>query len=166
MANLYDLMREYQELQELFYDPDASSEDVDAALNKIDEAKGSVAEKIDNIGCLLRNIDADITALDREKKRLEQRKKSLEGRKERVRDWVRDTMKILDVPKIRTDKFTVSLSAPKKTVKVLNEKLLPDEYVRVERVPDKKALLKAYTDDGEIVEGCDIVDGKPSVTFR
>lgn len=166
MANLYELMREYQELQELFYDPDASAEDVDAALNKIDETKGSVAEKIDSIGRLLRNIDADITALDAEQKRLAQRKKSLEGRKERVRDWVRDTMKILDVPKIRTDKFTVSLGAAKDVVKIINEKALPDDYVRVERVPDKKAIMKSYTDDGEIVAGCDIVKGKPSVTFR
>lgn len=166
MANLYDLMGEYSELQQAAEDPNVDEEQFAALVNQLDEARGELKDKVDRIAKVLRNLDADCRKLKFEEQRLAQRRKAMENNAESLRNWVRTTMDLLDVDRIKTDMFTVTLGKPTFRVEVLNEKEVPPEYVRTEIKVDKKAVLKAAQTDGEIVPGCDVRQGPRKLTFR
>lgn len=166
MANLYELMGEYAELQSAAEDPDVDAEQFAELLKKVDEAKGELKDKVDRIAKLLRNIDADARKLKYEEQRLAKRRQAMNNNAERLRDWVRTTMELLDVERIKTDMFTVTLGKPSLRVEVLDEKQIPKEYVRTEIKVDKKAILKAANEDGEIIPGCDVRNGPRKLTFR
>lgn len=166
MANLYELMGEYAELQEAAENPDVDAEQFAELIKKVDEAKGELRDKVDRIARLLRNLDADARKLKYEEQRLAKRRQAMNNNSERLRDWVRTTMELLDVDKIKTEMFTVTLGQPSFRVEVLDETKVPKEYVRTEIKVDKKAVLKAVNEDGEIIEGCDVRYGPRKLTFR
>lgn len=166
MANLYELMGEYAELQAAAEDPDIDAEQFAELLKKVDEAKGELRDKVDRIAKLLRNLNGDAQKLKYEEQRLARRRQAMDNNAERLRDWVRTTMELLDVDKIKTEMFTVTLGKPSFRVEVLDEKQVPKEYVRTEIKVDKKAILKAANEDGEIIPGCDVRQGPRKLTFR
>ena len=166
MSNLYELMGDYTALQEAMEDQDLTDKQLTALLDAVDEAKGSLREKIDNICRLLANIGGDVEKYKAEEHRLERRRKTLENRHGRLRDWVRNSMDVLEVPEMKTTVHAVTLGKAGKIVDVKDVKLIPDEYVKIERKPLKKEIMKAYKDDGEVVAGCDIIDGERKLTIR
>lgn len=165
MPNLYELMDEYAALQEAI-DAGASAEEVEALIAAMDEAKGTLKQKVDNVCRVLRNIAGQVTAVKNEESRLTARRRALENNEERLREWVRTSMDLLDVDKIKTDLNSVTLGKGTEKVVVVDESLVPEEYKTTTVRVDKKAILRAYKQDGEIVHGADIVLGKPSLTIR
>jgi hypothetical protein len=157
VTNLYDLMDEYQGLQDALEDEGATQEQVGALLDRIDEAKGSLQSKVDAICRVLKNLDAQATAIQTEEKRLKARRQARENSAETLRTWIKSSMDVLDVKSIKTDLFNVSLVEGPHAVRVLDENAIPDAYVKLKREPDKKLILKAFKEDGEIVAGTDVV---------
>lgn len=157
MANLYELMSDYDALQQAFEDDEITMEDLEGLLNAMDESKDDLRVKVDNICRLLRNADGEIDKFRAEEKRLAARRKATENKKERVRDWLKSTMDILSVDEIKTNVFVVQLVEQGHRVIVVNEDAVPEEYMRVKRSPDLTKIQKAYTQDGEVVAGCDVV---------
>jgi len=165
MANLYELMGDYAALQDAI-DAGASDEEIGALIATMDDAKGTLKTKVDNVCRVLRNIAGKVTAVKNEEKRLGARRKALENNKERLRSWVRESMDVLDVPKIKTDLNNVTLGDAGDTVTILDINKVPDEYkTKQDPKPLKKAILKAYEDDGEIIPGTDIVKGVRPLTI-
>lgn len=166
MPNLYELMGDYVALQEALDSKELTNERLGELLDAIDEAKGPLREKVDNIARLIGSLEGDIVKFKREEARLSERRKAIENRRDRLRGWVRGTMTLLDKTEVKTDVYVVKLLEAKDRVEVLDAKLVPDAYVKVERKIDKKAVMRAYLEDGEIVPGCDIVKGKAPLRIR
>lgn len=166
MPNLYELMGDYVALQEALDNEELTDKRLGELLDAVDEAKGPLREKVDNIARLIGSLKGDIDKFKREENRLSRRRKALENRRERLRDWVRGTMTLLDKAEVKTDVYMVKLLAAKDRVEVRDAAAVPDEYVRVERKVDKEAVMKAYVDDGEVVPGCEIVQGTAQLRIR
>ena len=163
MANLYELMGDFEGIGQLLEDESRPSSELDALMEEMESTKGLLRDKVDSICRLLANANADLTAYDAEIKRLQSRSKVLNAKKERLRSWVRTSMDLLDVKSIKTDLFSVTISPGKPSVKVLDIDKIPDEFAKVTRTAKKKDILKAYKDDGEVVPGTKVVDGEPTL---
>jgi hypothetical protein len=166
MANLYELMGSYAALQQAMENDDLTDEALQQLLDAVDETKGSLREKVNGIVRVIDNLDSDIGRFEREEQRLNKRRTSMKNKKERLRAWVRNSMEILEVPRLKTDVRTLAIESGGKRVVVVDEKLVPKEYTRTTIEVDKKKVMKAYKDDGEIVAGCDIIDGASKLVIR
>lgn len=161
MANLYELMRDYKALQEVSSDHELPSDRLDGVLSALEETRGSLEEKVDNICRLLANMSSDLEAYEVEIRRLQSRRDTLRAKQERLKSWMRTSMELLDVPKMQAGVFTVSISAGRSSVQVVDLDAVPDDFVKVERKVNKRAVLKVYGEDGECVPGTEVVAGEP-----
>jgi hypothetical protein len=69
-------------------------------------------------------------------------------------------MDVLSVDSMKTDIFDVKIVGGRDKVVVVNEELVPEEFMRVKKSVDLTKVKKAYDEDGEIVPGTDIVPVK------
>ena len=166
MPNLYELGGSYKALQEAMDRPDVTQDEIGALIAQLDETRGELRDKVDALCRVLANIDGNATKFANEEQRLAKRRKSLENSRERIRNWIRASMDLLDVKKINTNVHSVTISPGQPKVVIVDESLVPEDYVRVKREIDKKAVMDAYKNDGEIVPGCDIMDGEPRLLIR
>lgn len=166
MPNLYELASEFAALQAAADNHELSDEELTQLLDAIDESRLSLRDKVDNIAKLLASMDGDVEAFKREEHRINRRRKAMENKIERLRDWVRTTMDVLDVSDIKTDVHQVQIQPGNHKVIITDANKVPDEYIKTTRTPMKKAILAAYKDDGEFVPGTDIVRGDPKLVIR
>lgn len=166
MANLYELLVEYGELGRMMDDPDLSEEEADRLLQQLTDAKGTLQAKVDNTCRLLANIDKDIAGYRKEEERLAERRKTAENTKTRIREWIRTTMTQMDLHTIKTGVFQVSLSRGAPKVVITDANAIPEEFLRVKREVDKKAIMDTFKRNGECVPGTDIAEGEPSLRIR
>lgn len=166
MANLYELMDDYRALLTALETEELTDKQIQAVLDAVDEKKGSLREKVDNVCRLLANLEGDAEKFKIEEARLARRRKALENKAKRLRNWVRSSMDILEVPEIKTTVHNVRLGVASQVVVIVDDKLVPDEYVKVERKPKKAEILKAYKEDGEIVPGTKVEEGQRTLTIR
>ena len=63
---------------------------------------------------------------------------------------------------------TVKVVKGRRSVAILNETLIPNKFMRekVTYAPDKKAIMAAMDDGGEVVDGTEIVDGEDTVSIK
>ena len=63
---------------------------------------------------------------------------------------------------------TVKIVKGRRSVAILNEALIPKDFLRekVTYAPDKKAIMAAMDDDGEVIEGTEIVQGEDTVSIK
>jgi phage host-nuclease inhibitor protein Gam len=166
MPNLYELGGDYKALQEAMDRPDVTQDEIAVLITQLDETRGELRDKVDALCRVLANVKGNAEKFAAEEARLAKRRKSLENSQERIRNWIRASMDMLDVKKISTNVHTVSISPGQPKVVVVDESVIPEEYVRVKREIDKKAVMDTYNNDGEIVPGCDIINGEPRLLIR
>lgn len=97
---------------------------------------------------------------------------AMTGRRDRYRrraEAMRATsfamMLAIETPKITLPDLTASLTAGRPTVGITDENTIPDEYIKVTRVPDKAALM-ADLKVGVIIPGAELRDGLSSLSIR
>lgn len=166
MANLRELMSDFAVLREMVTEEGISDERVTEILDLLDEAKGTLKEKVDNTVGVLDTLEADIAHFKAEESRLAARRKTMENNRERLRRWVRESMVAHDLKDLKTEYHTVRLDEGQPVVIVVDEEAIPVEYTRTKVSPDKKKILSAYKEDGEIVKGCEIGKGNPKLVVR
>lgn len=160
MANLYELMTDFESLQTAVEDDDVSEEDLDLLLKELENTKGDLRVKVDNICRLIRNVDAEKEKFKAEEARLAARRKALDGKSKKIHAWLKFSMDLLDIEKLKTEMFEVAIVDQGFRIAVINQDELPAEYIRVKKSPDMTRLNKAYKEDGEIPPGCELVPRK------
>lgn len=135
MSSLYDLTQDFLEVQALIED---GGEGLQDTLESIDLA---IEDKLENIGKVIRNLEGEAEMLKNEETRLADKRKSIELNKQRLKSYVEDQLTITGKDKVKTGLFTFAMQNNPKSVKVLDEKLLPRRLF-IEQKPklDKKAL--------------------------
>lgn len=130
----------YQELQEKYQ-----------ALNVAE------ADKTEGVCLMVKNKEALVNELKAEKKRITDRIGTLTNDIERTKEFIDHF--ILKGQKFETARVRCQYRKTK-SVEVADESMIPAEYM-VEKVtvtPDKMAIKKALS-EGEIVEGCNLIEG-------
>lgn len=95
---------------------------------------------------------------------LQARKARADKRKEAMRTLMLRIMQAIGERKATLVEATVSVRPGKDSVEIVDEAALPDTYVRIERVPDKKALATALANDN--VPGARMRSGEETITVR
>ena len=162
MSKLYDLTRQLIELSELANNPDVPPE---ALADTLEALEGEFEAKAISICHVLLNTDGDVAAIDAEIKRLQERKKYKVSGKERLKAYLRDNMQRLDMTKITSPLFTVTLRKPVKAVHVIDESLIDDVYLKTTYTINKQAIA-AELKSGGTVAGAELIDGKSGVMIK
>lgn len=146
--NLYEIQNE------LLSCVDEDGEIID--IDKLDKLNIEFNTKVGNIARWIVNLDADIKAYKERKEVFAQRQKVAENKKERLKMYLSS---VLDGRKWQDEDVRVSWRKSQSVDVFGDPKELPEEFVVVETTykPDKTKIKNALK-DGEIIEGCKLVD--------
>ena len=162
MSSLYDIKNKFVEL--------ALREDLTEEEGKelCTLLATELTNKSTNIIAFIRNTEVDIEAVDTEIKRLQDIKKSVTNKLDKFKNYVETNMTQLGIEEINTPIGKMSFRKSPPSVEIINEDLVPEEYVKVktERSIDKKAILDTYKENGELVEGTRIVTDKVKLSIK
>ena len=156
MNTLYELSAEYQRLLDLLEDPEADETALEAELDAVADR---LVLKAEAIGGLITHLNHIGEARRVEARRLTDRARADEAHAERLRDYLFRHMQAINVSRLETTRFTIAIRINPPAVEVLDEALVPSEFVRevVTTSIDKRAILEHVKADGEIPPGIDIV---------
>ena len=123
--------------------------------------------KVDNISGYLAHCEAQQDFASAEMKRLQDRKRSWERKQERLEQYIQRVMEASGKSKLEGRTSTLSLKACPASVEVLDQKLVPQQYVRVTvtEAVDKTAA-KVALKLGEQIPGLKLVTDKRTVTRK
>lgn len=155
---LYELTEMYQNIWELVGDDEVDLEALEKALSQIED---NIEIKAESTAKLIKGIDSDIEVLKTEEKRLADRRKALENKKESIKSYLENHLRIMEIDKVKTPLFTVALQNNPPSVNVIDEKLIPKDYVKV--VTTTSISKKELLDDlkqGLIIPGAEIKQTK------
>lgn len=158
MATLYDLQSQYKLLQNFIEEGDA--EGFELALSQI---KDEIGVKLEGYAMVMKNIQSDIEGLKAEEKRLAERRRAMETNVERMKQSVYEALLTVEGNKVKTDKFTFSFRKSK-SVLVLDETVIPHDFVRVKTEVDKKSIAAALK-AGQEISGVQLVENQ-SLSIR
>lgn len=96
---------------------------------------------------------------------LAKRKARFERRAEAARGAAFGMLDALGETKLSDAEFTLSIGQGRPAVIVTDESLLPSEFVRITRAPDKAAIAEALK-SGVTVPGAEMTNGTPTLTVR
>lgn len=163
MANftLYELTEEARELQDMIeeYPPETFSDTMEGLQLMIED-------KADSYAAVNQNITNEIAALKAEEERLRVRRSALERNQMRLCKAIKEAMNALGKNKIKTEKFTFSVSknGGLQPIKVDGEKL-PDKYKKVIMEPDIERIREAVK-NGEIIPGVEVLPRGEHLTIK
>lgn len=147
---LYELTEMYLNLKDM----DIEEGDLNAALENIDD---EIETKADNIAKVLRDFDGDIEALKSEEERLAKKRKAIENRQKQLKEYLQNTMLVLDKRKFKTDLFSFNIQRNAPSLKILDESKIPEDYYKIEKKLNKNDLKEAvknglFEDAAELVQ--------------
>lgn len=99
-----------------------------------------------------------------EKKVIENMKLRIAGFERNIDDAKAGIIKLMDDNGVRSTQQCYFKATPKSVV-ILDEKLLKDEFIRIKREPDKIAIKKAI-DDGKTVDGAQLSNGGETLVIK
>jgi hypothetical protein len=161
MTALHDLTGEYLEL--------SRNEDlpIDAIYDTLQAIGEEIKVKAVSLVRWSQDIDGDIDKIDNEIKRLKAKKDSLTERRDGLSEYIKANMKAADIKSIKCPFFTISYVAGPDIVEIIDETLIPDEYVTVETtISADKNLIKKALKEGVEVAGCKLGTGKSSLRIK
>ena len=120
MANLYDLMDQYQKVLD-----SEDDETLVAALEKIEEP---ITDKVNNTVSLMKSLGSLIDAQKQEAKRMTARAKVNENRYDKIKEYLMAVMTSHGVERLETERFKITLVDSQAAYEVVDEEKVPDEY--------------------------------------
>lgn len=156
MAKLYELANNYRNLTELI---DREDVEQDLIKNALKECQGDIEEKVDNIVKLIRNTESDIEGYKAEEKRLNARRKSLENTVTSLKNYLDSNLKALNLREVKTKLFSCKYQKSKASVEVLDQEVIPKEFIVIEEKVDKKKLYEALK-AGQEIEGASLKENE------
>lgn len=167
---LYELAAAYRSAAERLEDEERLLEEDgvvpdDSMRAVLDTIEDGVETKVENCMVMAKEWEAEAEALKEEEGRLAKRRKALENRADRLRGYVKDSLIVAGLQKLKTRLFSFTINKAKPSVVVDNIELVPELFLRVKKEPEK-AAIKTYLEEGGNIPGVHLDPGKPSMTVR
>ena len=156
--NLYELSSDLVALNDI-----ESIEDVEVIREIIVQ---QIQAKSTGIIAVVRNLESNIDAIDIEIKRLQELKKKKQNNITRLKEYTKECMELRGVKKLETSLGNISIRKNPQGVNILDENLIPLEYIETKQVMsiDKKLILSDLK-DGLVIPGAEIKQGT-SLTIK
>ena len=151
---LYEIPTLYQQLLDM-----AEEQDIDFS-EALDSLEDAFEEKAENIVKIMRTLEAKEKAYKDEVDRLNAQRKMLNNRVQALKDYLQENMNVMGKKKVESGLFTVAIQKSPPTLKIDDDKYIPDGYW-IPQPPklDRKELLQDMK-LGEEIEGVEIVQGE------
>lgn len=122
-----------------------SSDDAELIKDNLDSMQLAFNDKAESLIKFTQNIESDIEQVDNMIKQLQARKKALKNKADSFREYVRYNMESSGIDKISCPLFTMTLKKASPVVEIVDQDLIPDEFITVEVVQkvDKMKLKNA-----------------------
>jgi hypothetical protein len=168
MSSLFDITHNLKAIEEILEnaeDPNQVSEMVAQSL----QLQGQLKEKVENYANLIMQLEGLAELRKKEADRLAKLSKTMEARADRLREALKDGLKLINVQKISTDKYDVKIRkngglAP---LAIREEHIIPDEWkkTKVEIELDKDKIRKAL-EDGEVLDFAELKERGDSLSIK
>lgn len=145
---LYELAESYQKVLGMI----ENGEELGDTLEAIEEA---FELKVENIAKVMKSVEGEAEIIREEEKRLAERRRALESQVIRLKTYVEDNMKSSGIDKVKGRFFSLSLQKNPPSVEIINESLIPNDYIKTVTSVDKKLILEAIK-AGQAVTGCEL----------
>jgi len=129
------------------------------------EGSTDLLEIVDRLLYDLILTDSYIEGIKITRARIELREKKLKGRQEVIRRIIRRLLEAAEMRKITVSNGTASLTAKPQSVEIIDEGLLPENFFRIKKEPNK-TLIGERLKAGEDVPGAQLSNGGETLTIR
>lgn len=149
MASLYELTKEYLELQSVL----ESGEDIFTDFAEFVETDAAFEAKAENYAKIIRNFEGEIDALKAEEKRLKDKRGTLEKAVEKLKKSLETAMIVTNKRKFKKGVFAFSIQKNGGALPVIvdvDTSVLPDDLVIITEKPDLKAIANYIEETGDI----------------
>lgn len=162
MNSLYDIKNKFVELA---LRDDLTEEETQELATIL---SNELTNKSMNIIGFVKNVEGNLDMLDAEIKRLQELKKATNNKLDKFKQYVENNMLELGIEEMTTPIGKLSFRKSPASVEIIDESLVPEEYIKIktETSVDKKAILDAFKETGEIINGTRIVTDKRKLTIK
>lgn len=147
--NLYELSIAFQEVQNMELDPEVMKD----TLDSIEDA---IENKAENIAKLVRNLESDVSAYKEEEDRLKTKRQAVENKLEWLKTYLKDCMKLTGKTKFKSGMFNFSIQKNPASVNILDERIIPEEFLIPQLPKIDKTALKDVLKTGVEVPGVEL----------
>ena len=156
MATLYELTDTMKHLLDLAQSGEVDQETIDDTIESMDLTT-DIERKIEGYAIVMDELKASNERIRNEEKRLADRRRVQQNNYNRMRETLLGRMKLLQLDKVKTDKYTVSIRQNPVKVVVSDESNIPKDFF-IEQRPkvDRKKLKEHLENTGEELEGVEL----------
>lgn len=147
--NLYELSVAFQEVQNMDLDPEVMKD----TLDSIEDA---IENKAENIAKLIRNLESDVAAYKEEEDRLKTKRQATENKVKWLKTYLEDNMKLTGKTKFKSGMFNFSIQKNPASVNIVDEKIIPEEFLIQQPPKVDKTSLKEILKRGIEVPGAEL----------
>ena len=159
--NIFELTGLWRDALDALQDPDVSQAE---ALERLRAVNEDIDRKADGYGKLIRSLEAEADGLKNEASRLNARAKAFESRAASLRAMLMEAMKAQEKTKLRTTRFTFSISPTPPAVRVTDlDAALNSGYLKEPKMDESildKAAIKRDLEAGMEIPGVELVKGE------
>ena len=147
--NLYELSIAFQEVQNMELDPEVMQD-------TLDSIEGAIENKAENIAKLIRNLESDVSAYKEEEDRLKTKRQATENKVKWLKTYLEDNMKLTGKTKFKSGMFNFSIQKNPVSVNILDERIIPEEFLIPQLPKIDKTALKDVLKNGVEVPGAEL----------
>ena len=167
MASLYEIDSNIQAIIDSIYEASEDGEVNEVDFTALEELQAERKVKLENIALYIKNCDAEAAAIQAEINTLKSRMERLERKSEGLRGILLNSMIANGDKELSSPRFVAKIRTSKAT-EIIDESLIPDEFIRVitkepERKPDKAAIKKAIEAGQEIAGAKVVINNKVNI---
>jgi len=152
---LYELAQNYAELLEI-----AEEIESDALVDTLEALQDAIEDKAENIAKIIKNLEADAKIIKEEEKRLAERRQSIEKKIDRLKQYLQEQLEVAGLQKVKRATITVAIQNNPPSVKVVDEKLIPSEYMIQQAPQVNKKVILSLLKEGQQIPGCELIQTK------
>lgn len=157
MTTLYELTATLRHLLDLAQSGEVDQQTIDETIESMN-LTSDIESKIDGYAYVMDELKASNERIRNEEKRLAERRRVQQNNYERMRTTLLDQMKLLEVNKVKTDKYTVSVRQKPVKLLVRDESNIPARFYE-EQLPklNKSELKNHLQTSNEELEGVELI---------
>ncbi|WP_050613289.1 siphovirus Gp157 family protein [Bacillus testis] len=151
MSKLYELTQGWKYISE-----NAADLDPITLRDTLDAIEEAIDDKAENTAKLIRSLQGDIEAIKAEEKRLAERRKALENRVDSIKLYLQNQMEAVGLDKVKRPTVTVSIQNNPPSINVVDESLIPSEYMIPQPAKISKKDILSCIKGGGFVPGAEM----------
>lgn len=148
---LYEIAEAYNSLENV--------ETTDEIQMVLDNIADEFDKKVENIVYYIKDFESDAEALRTEEKRLAEKRRALDNKAKYLKEYIFNSMKVVGKDKVKAGTYDLRIQKNPKSVRILNESELLDEYFKYKKEIDKTKIKEAI-EEGIEVAGAELVQGE------